>query len=178
MKTMNVGGKGMPGPMSMRTSRRKERARAPCGPPSVIGSGIRVEVRRADGPARMEWHIHQPGYWRPPRQMDPWFEEQPKAYPEDALTLAPLHLGEWHPPLQAYGRCQHKDETTSRFRCLVIGNGGGRQHGRQGVARGFRTGKSCWWSPTCRVVGRAWESGGEELTTGPLSCGDNMWPRV
>ena len=58
-----------------------------------------------------------PGSWRPPRQMDSWFEEQLTAYPEDALTLAPLHLGEWQPPLQACGRCQHKDETTSRFRC-------------------------------------------------------------
>ena len=23
--------------------------------------------RRADGPGKMEWHIHRPGYWRPPR---------------------------------------------------------------------------------------------------------------
>ena len=52
---------------------------------------------------------------RPPREMDPWFEEQLKAYAEDALALAPLHLGEWHPPLQACGGCQHKDETTSGF---------------------------------------------------------------
>ena len=55
--------------------------------------------------------------WRPPRQMDSWFEEQLTAYPEDALTLAPLHLGEWHPPLLACGRCQHKDKATSRSRC-------------------------------------------------------------
>ena len=41
----------------------------------------------------MEWHIHQPGYGRPPRQMDSWFEEQPRAYLEDALTLAPCIWG-------------------------------------------------------------------------------------
>ena len=46
-----------------------------------------------------------------------WFEDQPKAYPEDTISLAPLHLGEWHPPLQACGRCQHKEEAMSRFRC-------------------------------------------------------------
>ena len=40
--------------------------------------------RRADGPGRIESLIHQQGYWRPPRQMDTRFEEQPKAYPEDA----------------------------------------------------------------------------------------------
>ena len=81
MKTMNVGSKGMLGLMSMRT---EERARAPSGPPSIIGRGIRS--RRADSPGKMEWRIHQPGYWRPPRQMDPWFEEQLKASVEDALT--------------------------------------------------------------------------------------------
>ena len=35
---------------------------------------------------------------------------------------------------------------------------------------------SYWWSLTCRVVERAWGSKDEELTTGPLSHGDSMWP--
>ena len=83
MRTMNVCGRGMPGPMGMQKSR--------CGLPLSLGAAY--GSRRADGPGKMEWRIRRPGYWRPPRQMDSWFEEQLIAYPEDALTLAPLHLG-------------------------------------------------------------------------------------
>ena len=126
----------------------------------------------------MEWRIHPPGYWRPPRQMDPWFEEQLKAYPEDALTLAPVHLAEWHPPLQACGWCQHKDETVSKFRCTCH---------REQWRTAARAAGGHWRIPDREVLlvvsnlpgsRRAQESGGEELTTGPLSRGDNMWPRM
>ena len=79
--------------------------------------GVAYGSRSADGPGKLGWSIHQPGYWRPPRPLHPWFEEQLAAYPEDALVLAPLHLGEWNPPLRVCGRCQHKEEATSRFRC-------------------------------------------------------------
>ena len=58
-----------------------------------LSLGAAYGLRRADGPGRMEWRIHRPGYWRPPRQMDSWFEEQLTTYPEEALSLAPLHLG-------------------------------------------------------------------------------------
>ena len=37
-------------------------------------------------------------------------------------------------------------------------------------------GTSHWWSPTYRVVERAWVNKGEELTTRPPSHGDNIWP--
>ena len=114
MRTMNVRGRGMPWPRGMRKSRRGK-AHAGSEWPSLCHWERRTGGGEQTALGNMEWRIHKPEYWRPPRPMDSWFEEQLMAYLEDALTLALLHLGEWHPPLQACGRCQHKDETTSRF---------------------------------------------------------------
>ena len=97
--------------VAARKSARGHRVALPLSLGAAYGSS------RADGPWKMEWRIHRPGYRRLLRHMDSCVEEQLTAYPEDALTLAPLHLGEWHPPLQACGRCQHRDKATSRFRC-------------------------------------------------------------
>ena len=115
MKIMKVGGNGMLGAMSMWTSRRG-RARTDTEWPSLChwerytGRGERTAREGWDGTSTSRGTD-------PARQMDPLIEQQLKAYLDDALTLTPLHLGEWHPPLQACGRCQHKDETTSSFRC-------------------------------------------------------------
>ena len=103
MAIASGGGKEMLGPMNMQAS---QHGRAPGG--TGWPSPYHWE-RRTGRNVRMA----QPGCWRPPRQMDSWFEEQLRAYPQEAS----LHLGEWHPPLQACGRCQHKEEATSRFWC-------------------------------------------------------------
>ena len=50
--------------VAARKSARGHRVALPLSLGAAYGS------RRADGPGKMEWRIHKPGYWRPPRQMD------------------------------------------------------------------------------------------------------------
>ena len=72
-RTINVGGTGMLGLMGMQRSRR-EKAHTGTKWPSLY-HWERHGSRRADGPGKMEWRIHRPGYWHTPRQMYSCFEE-------------------------------------------------------------------------------------------------------
>ena len=65
----------------------------------------------------LQWRIHTPEHWREPRGLHPRMEELLKEFQEEILTTVPLHLDMWHPTLQACGRCEKKEEATTRFRC-------------------------------------------------------------
>ena len=134
--------------------------------------------RRADGLGRMEWRIHRPGYWRPPRKMDSSFEEQLTAYLEDALTLAPLHLGSGTPLSKHVAGANIRMRPRRDFGAPVIGSGGRRQHGRQGVTGESRMETSCWWSPTCQVVGHAWGNKGGTHDRAAVPWGPYVAPHV
>jgi hypothetical protein len=69
------------------------------------------------GRPELQWRIHKPEHWREPRRLHPRMEELLKEFPGEILTTVPLHLEMWHPTLQACGRCEKKEEATTRFRC-------------------------------------------------------------
>ena len=69
------------------------------------------------GRPELQWRIHTPEHWREPRKMQPRMEEMLKEFPSEILTTVPMHPGMWHPTLQACGRCERKEEATTRFRC-------------------------------------------------------------
>ena len=48
-----------------------------------------------------------------PSEDDPLLCENP----ETGMALVPLHLGVWHPTLEACPRCDRHEEVTTRFRC-------------------------------------------------------------
>ena len=65
----------------------------------------------------MEWCIHVPSKWRPPRALHPRMEQLLRESPETGIRLVPLHLGMWHPRLEARPRCKRHEEVTTRYRC-------------------------------------------------------------
>ena len=71
----------------------------------------------AQGSVDMEWRIHAPSKWRPPRALHPWMEQLLRESPEMGIVLVPLHLGMWHPRLKACLRCERHEEVTTRYRC-------------------------------------------------------------
>ena len=74
------------------------------------------------GRPELQWRIHKPEHWREPRRLHPRMEELLKEFPGEMLTTVPLHLEMWHPTLQACGRCERKEEATTRFRCPHCGH--------------------------------------------------------
>ena len=68
----------------------------------------------AQGSADMEWRIHAPGQWRPPRAPHPRMEQLLRESPETGIVLVPLHLGMWH---EACPRCERHEEVTTQYRC-------------------------------------------------------------
>ena len=71
----------------------------------------------AQGSPDMKWHIHAPSKWRPPRALHPRMEQLLHESPETGILLVPLHLGMWHPHLEACPRCERHEEVTTRYRC-------------------------------------------------------------
>ena len=69
------------------------------------------------GTERLEWPIHEPDRWRPPRSIHPRMKQLLQEEPEVGVTLVPLHLGMWHPLLKACPRCEHHEQVTIRYRC-------------------------------------------------------------
>ena len=69
------------------------------------------------GTERLEWPIHEPDRWRPPRSIHPRMKQLLQEEPEVGVTLVPLHLGMWHPLLKACPRCEHHEEVATRYRC-------------------------------------------------------------
>ena len=55
----------------------------------------------AQGSADMEWRIHAPSKWSPPRALHPRMQQLLRESPETGIVLVPLHLGMWHPRLEA-----------------------------------------------------------------------------
>ena len=49
--------------------------------------------------------------------MHPRMEGMLKEFRGELLTTVPMHLGMWHPTLQACGSCEKKEEATARFHC-------------------------------------------------------------
>ena len=68
--------------------------------------------------------------------MDSWFEGQLTAYPEDAPTLGPLHLGSGIPRSKHVASASIRMRRRRHFGAPITGSGGGRQRGRQGVTGG------------------------------------------
>ena len=73
--------------------------------------------RTAQGSADMEWRIHAPGKWRPPRALHPRMEQLLRESPKTGIVLVLLHLGMWHPRLEECPRCERHEEVTARYRC-------------------------------------------------------------
>ena len=71
----------------------------------------------AQGSVDMEWRIHAPSKWRPLRALHPRMEQLLRESPETGILLVPLHLGMWHPRLEACPRCERHEEVTMRQRC-------------------------------------------------------------
>ena len=62
----------------------------------------------------MEWRIHEPSKWRPAGALNPRMQHVLWEYPRTEVLLVPLHLGMWHPHLEAYPRCERHEELTTR----------------------------------------------------------------
>ena len=71
----------------------------------------------ARGSTDMEWCIHEPSKWRPPRALHPRMGQLLRESPETGIFLVPLYLGMWHPRLQACPRCEWHEEVTTRYKC-------------------------------------------------------------
>ena len=88
------------------------------------------------GTKKMEWPIHEPAKWRPPRHIHPRMRRLLQEEREVGVTLVPLHLGMWHPLLTACPRCEHHEEVTTRYRCPCQ---------RPQWRRALATVKPAWW---------------------------------
>ena len=71
----------------------------------------------AQGSADMEWRIQAPSKWRPPQALRPRMEQLLRESPKRGIVLMPLHLGMWHPRLEACLQCERHEEVTTRYRC-------------------------------------------------------------
>ena len=67
----------------------------------------------AYGSADMEWRIHTPSKWRLPWALHPRMEQLLRESLETGILLVPLHLGMWHPRLEACPRCERHKEVTN-----------------------------------------------------------------
>ena len=82
--------------------------------PLSVTYGARPTVQ---GSADMEWHIHAPSKRSPRWALHPRMEQLLREFPETGIVLVPLHLGMWHPRLEACPRCERHEEVMTRYRC-------------------------------------------------------------
>ena len=71
----------------------------------------------AQGSTYMEWCIHARSTWRPPRVLHARMEQFLRESPETGIWLAPLHVGMWHPRLEACTRYERHEVMTRPCPC-------------------------------------------------------------
>ena len=71
----------------------------------------------AHGSTDIEWHIYAPSKWRPPQALHARMEQLLRESPETGIPMVPLHLGMWHPRLEACPRSERHEEVTTWYRC-------------------------------------------------------------